>query len=115
MKRILTTLLIVGIILSLVGCRKLINTEYKTVEVTITDKYYRSMWLQPITTGKVTTFITHPAVHNITVKYNDIEYTIDDDDTYNKYKDKIGQIATGILEINTYDDNSIQYDIVEIK
>lgn len=115
MKKVLLVLLIVGITFSAVGCRKLVDTKYDSVEVTITDNYHRGMWLQPVRAGKVTTYITHPAVYHIMVEYNGVEYTISDYDIYDKYKDKMGQTTTGILETNIYDDNSVEYDIVEIK
>jgi hypothetical protein len=73
------------------------------------------MWLQPIRAGKATTFIMHPAEYDVTVEYNGISYTIDDEDTYNRYKDKIGQITIGTLEIRTYDNNKVKYNIIELK
>ena len=103
------------LIFSLVGCAKCINTEYKNVEVIVVDKYHRGMWIQPVRAGKVTTFITHPAVWHITVEYNGIEYTVSGSDTYNKYKDKIGQTTIGELEIRTYDNGTVKYDIVSLE
>ena len=113
--KILTLLLLVVLVFNLIGCAKCINTEYENVEVTIVDKYHRAMWMQPVRAGKVTTFITHPAVWRITVEYNGVEYTVNGSDTYNKYKDKIGQIAVGQFEINTYDDGTVKYDIVSLE
>lgn len=113
--RIFVLLLLVILIFSLGGCAKCISTEYENVEVTIVDKYYKAMWMQPIFTGKTGGMITHPAVYSITVEYNDIEYTINGSDTYNKYKDKIGQTAIGELEIKTYDDGTVEYDIVSLE
>lgn len=113
--RIFTLLLSVVLIFSLVGCAKLVSTEYENVEVTIVDEYHRAMWLQPVIAGKVTTYITHPAVWEIIVEYNDVEYTIDDEDTYNKYKDKIGQTTIGELEIKTYDDGTVRNNIVSLE
>lgn len=113
--RIFAILLLVVLIFSLVGCAKCISTEYKNVEVTIVDKYHKAAWVQPIFNGKTTTLITHPAVWRITVEYNDVEYTISGSDAYNKYKDKIGQIAIGELEIKTYDDGTVEYDVVSLE
>lgn len=113
--RIFAILLLVILIFSLVGCAKCISTEYENVEVTIVDKYHRAMWIQPIPTGKSVMMITHPAVYRITVKYNGVEYTISGSDTYNKYKDKIGQITIGELEIKTYDDGTVKYNIVSLE
>ena len=113
--RILAILLIVLLICSLVGCAKCISTEYENVEVTIVDEYHKPMWIQPIFNGKTTTMITHPAVWRIIVEYDGVEYTISSSKTYNKYKDKIGQIAIGELEIKTYDDGTVKYDIVSLE
>lgn len=114
-KRILGFLFVLILLFGLIGCAKCINTEYKNVEVTVVDKYYRGAWIQLIFTGKTTMMIPHPAEYRITVEYNGIEYTISGIDTYNKYKDKIGQTAIGILEIQTYDDGSIEYDITSLE
>lgn len=99
---------------SLVGCAKCISTEYENVEVNIVDEYHRGMYTTPMRVGKVTTIQTHPAVYRITVEYNDVEYTISGSDTYNKYKDKVGQTTIGTLEIRTYDDGSVRYDITSL-
>lgn len=112
MKKILIFLLCISFLLT--GCSKLVGTETKNVEVTITDTYHRAVWMQPVSTGKFTTWITHPAVWRVYVEYDDVEYTIDDADTYELFEDKIGQTATGILEIRKYDDGTSKYDIVDL-
>ena len=38
---------------SLTGCAKLVNTEYKNVEVEIVDEYHRGMYITPIFNGKL--------------------------------------------------------------
>lgn len=114
-KKYITIMTIVCLMLSLAGCAKLINTEYENVEVNIVDEYHRGMYATPIRAGKVTTMVTHPAVYRITVEYNGVEYTISGSDTYNKYKEKVGQTATGTLEIRTYDDGSVKYDITALE
>ena len=114
-KRILTFLVFVILIFSLTGCAKLVNKECENVEVSIVDKYHRGMYVTPVFNGKTTTMITHPAVYRITVEYNGVEYTISGSDTYNKYKEKVGQTATGTLEIRTYDDGSVKYDITALE
>ena len=113
--RILALLLLVVLIFSFVGCAKCIDTKYENVEVTIVDRYHRSMWMQPVRVGKVTTFITHPEVWHITVVYKDIQYTVSGRDAYNKYKDKIGQTTIGELEIRTFDNGTVKYDIVSLQ
>ena len=99
----------------LAGCEKYIKTEYENVEVNIVDEYYRGEYFTPIRIGNVTAIHTYPAVHNITVEYNGIKYTISGSDTYNRYKDKVGQVANGTLWIRTYDDGTIKYDIISLE
>lgn len=111
----ISLVIIICLIFSLTGCAKVINTEYESVEVNVVDIYHRAMWMQPIRSGKVTTFITHPAIYEVVVEYNDVEYTINDHDTYNRYKGKIGHTAIGTLEIRTYDDGTVKYDITQLK
>ena len=106
---------IVCLMFSLAGCAKLINTEYENVEVNIVDEYHRGMYVTPIRAGKVTTMVTHPAVYRITVEYNGVEYTISGSDTYNKYKEKVGKTTIGTLEIRTYDDGTVKYDIIALE
>lgn len=113
-KKVISILAIMCLMFSLVGCAKCISTEYENVEVNIVDEYHRGMYTTPMRVGKVTTIQTHPAVYRITVEYNDVEYTISGSDTYNKYKDKVGQTTIGTLEIRTYDDGSVRYDITSL-
>lgn len=115
MKRIIPLLLCLFIAFSLCGCAKCISTEITEAEVKITDEYHRGMYMTPIRSGKATTFVTHPAVYKITVEYNGNEYTISGSDTYNSYKDKVGETAIGMLETKTYDDGSVRYDIISLK
>lgn len=113
--RIIALMLLVAMVFSIVGCAKCVSVEYESVEVTVVDEYHRGLVLTPIMAGKVTTFVTHPAVYRITVEYDGAEYTVNGIDTYYDYKDKIGQTATGELEIRTYDDGSVKYDIVGLE
>lgn len=115
MKRIFILIAAVCLMFSLIGCKKCIDERYESVEVTIVDEYHRGMYVIPMRTGKVTSMITHPAVYEITVQYNGVYYDINGQDTYYKFKDKIGQTATGTLKIRTYDDGSVKYNITEIK
>lgn len=114
-KNILMFMLLVVMIFSLVGCAECISTEYENVEVKVVDEFYYPMWMQPVRCGKTTTFITHPATYRITIEYNGVEYTFSDSDTYDRYEDKVGQTATGTLEISNYDDGTTRYDIISLE
>ena len=116
MKKIILVLLsTLALMFVLVGCEKCISTEYENVEVDIVDEHYKSEWFQPVFNGKSMALITHPAQYHITIEYNGIEYTIDGRDTYDRYKDKVGQTTIGTLEIRTYDDGTIRYDIISLE
>lgn len=113
--RMFVLLLLAVFIFGLVGCAKCISTEYENVEVTIVDEYHRAARVQPMIVGKVTMIITHPAIWRITVEYDSVEYTVSGSDTYHKYEDKVGQTTIGELEIKTYDDGTVKYDIVSLE
>lgn len=115
MKKFLSITAIACLMFLFVGCAKCVSTEYENVEVTIVDEYHRGTYVTPMRIGKVTTMQTHPAVYRITVEYNSIEYTISGSATYNKYKDKVGQSVIGTLEIRTFDDGSVRYNITELQ
>lgn len=115
MRRVLILITVLIALLMLIGCAELVSEETKQVEVTITDAYHKGSWMQPVLAGKVTTFITHPAEYNIVVMHNNTSYTINDYDTYEKYKDCIGQTTTATLVTKTYDNGRVYIDITELK
>lgn len=112
---IVSTMTALCLLFLLTGCKKLVNTEQKTVEVTITDEYYRGSYVTPMRVGKITTMQVHPAVYKIYVTYNGTEYSVSGSDTYYNYKDKIGKTVNGTLEIYTYDDGTVKCDIINLK
>lgn len=113
--RITALLLLMIFIFGLVGCDKCVSVEYESVEVTVIDEHYRSSYITPIYNGKTFVMVTYPASYHIIVEYNGSEYTVDDSETYYKYKDKIGQTTTGELEIRNYDDGSVKHYIVGLE
>ena len=116
-KRTLVFSIFMIMILSLVGCAKLVSTEYENVEVKITDVYHEPSYTTTIYNPalKMPMEQSYPAIYEVTIEYNGIEYTFSDSDTYNKYKDKIGQTVVGTLEVRTYDDGTVRYDIIKLK
>lgn len=115
MKKSFNIMVIVCLIFLLTGCKKCISTEYENIEVTIVDEYHRRAYSTPRRIGKTTTMRVHPAVYRITVEYNSIKYTISGKNTYNKYKEKVGQTIFATLEVRTYDDGSVKYDITGLQ
>ena len=114
MKRILPIVLVIVIAISMVACAKLISTEYETVEVKIVDKYHRSAIVQPIMVRKVVTLRTIPAVYRIIVEYNGVQYTVSGSETYNCYKDRIGETVNATMETRLYDDDTSRQNIVSL-
>ena len=113
--RILTLLLLATLVFNFVGCAKCINTEYKDVEVIIVNKYYKGSWLQPIMINGKTRLIPHSATYRIIVEYDGALHIVSGINTYNKYKDKIGQTAIGKLKIETYNNGTIKYHLVSLE
>lgn len=114
-KTLVCFLLMLSLTLGLIGCAKVVSVTKEDVLVNIVDEHYKHMYMQPIHTGKVTTFITHPAQYKITVEYSGKQFVIDDKDTYDKYKDRVGEVITGTLETTTYDNGKKWYDIVSLQ
>ena len=85
------------------------------MDVIIVDAYHRGSYTTPMRIGNVTSVRVHPAVHRVSVKYNGVVYTINGRDTYNRYKDREGETVKGTLEIRTYDDGTVSYDIIELE
>ena len=115
MKKVFCLMFIILLVFSLASCADLIKTETKKVNVLIIHEDYTGAWNQPVWNGKVMTFISHPAQYEITVKYDGIEYTLDNKTYYNTYKDRVGDTITGTLEIKTYDDGTVKYDIIALE
>ena len=114
MKRILIVTLLITTLLCLSGCTELICTETQKVEATIIDVYYSGAWTQTIFTGKTIIIIPHPARYEITFTYNNVALTVDDEEIYNRYKDKIGDTAECIL-ITEYYDSGSTYQTLKLK
>ena len=99
----------------LAGCAKCINTEYKEINVVITDTYHKPHTIIPVRVGKVTTFTNSPEIHKVYVSSEFGEFSVSGRDTYHLFRDKVGQEAVGTLEIKTYDNGKAKYRITEIR
>ena len=108
MKKIISVLLITVMLLYLVSCAELISTETQEVDAIVIDVYYKGMWMQPVSIGKTTTWITHPAQYKVTFAYENITLTVNDKELYDYYKDKIGTTAKCDLIIKYYDDGMVR-------
>lgn len=108
-------LVIIMVCLCFVGCAKCIGTETSVEQVEIIDTYHRSAWIQPVVSGKVHTFIHHSAVYQIIVSYNNIIYKINSKETYDKYKNQVGEIVDATIEKSSYDDGTVKYSVVALE
>lgn len=117
MKLIIFVIIVICSLILFTGCTELIRTEYRDIEVSIVDKCHTPSY--PIVEYNVALKLPItkiiPEVYEIIVEYNGVEYTIYGSETYDKYKNMVGQKTMAILEICTYDDGSIEYNITELK
>lgn len=112
-KVISVSILLLFTVIFLTSCSKIVNEEYVDVEATITDTYYRPSYITPMIAGKVTTFVTHPAVHSVTVEYEGVEYRISGSSFYDEHKDDVGKSVKVVCHKIHYDDGSIRQTILE--
>ncbi len=103
MKKIISFIIISMILLTLVGCARVTNTETTVVDGTVIDTVHKNAWSQPIKTGKVTTFIRHPEKNYVYIQYNDITISVNDSELYDYYKDHIGETIECNLITDYYD------------
>lgn len=82
------------------GYEQNIDTKPKEVQVKITDVYIEER--------------IYP-VYNVEVTYNDEKYVIRGKETYNKYKDRVGENVTGILLINSNKDGTETPSIISLE
>lgn len=114
MRKIIKLFLPILILFLLAGCSKLISTKYMDVEVKIIDCYHRDAYTTFVCRGKSTIPIRHSEVNTVTVDYDDNQYIIEGEEVYYKYKNKIGETVTGVLEIKNYEDGIKRFDIISL-
>lgn len=108
MKKLLILILTIALLLPyLVSCAELINTETQEVDAIVTDVYYKKKWVQMIYSGKTMIPIVHRAQYQVTLTYENITLTVDNEEFYNTYKDSIGTTVKCDLITEYYDDGSI--------
>lgn len=110
MKKV-TTILILLLISAfmLTGCAKCIDKKEESVKVRIVNEYYKPK--ETRFTGMVNNvpqFRTDYAEYEITVNYNDTEYSLDDEYTYRRYHGRIGQTVSAVLITKTYDNGKVK-------
>lgn len=98
MKRIILVSTIILCIL-LTGCQKIVEEETFEVNAVVTEKDYQGSYTTyiPMRVGKVTMMSPqfHPAKHNVTITYEDISQTFNNEELYEKVSE--GDTITVIL------------------
>ena len=107
MKKILTLALIATMLLCFAGCAELISEEVVEVEAVITEVDRDPMRY----IGKT----VYPADYDIYFEYEGIKGSWDvNKETYNLYKDKVGETIKCNLIIRTYEDGTVRR-VLEVK
>ena len=102
-------------IIMLFSIDSLITTEYETVKVEIVEANHTPTRSYPMMVGKSVVMHTDPEKYEVVVNYEGKNYAIDDESTYELYKDKIGEIVDATLEIRRHENGKVWYDIVALK
>lgn len=118
LRKVLYSFVVMAILVfTLTGCAKCIQEETIETQVKVIDAYHENMHLvqryNPSTKGYY--FVGIPATYEITVEYDGKPYIISDANAYDKYANKIGTDATGVLRIRKYDDGSVKKDTIGVK
>jgi hypothetical protein len=108
MKKIISIALIAILLLCLSSCAELINTETQEVDATITDVYFKSAWVQPISTGKTMMMVTHPAQYKVTFEYEGVTLTVNNKKLYDFCKENMDCTVKCNLIIEYYDDGTVR-------
>ena len=98
----------------LTGCASCVSTETKTVQVQVTDEYYKKEAMMFTCVQNVIVPVKIPAVYEITVTYAGVDFTVSGKETYQKYADHIGEYTNATLERKKYSNGSVQYDIIDL-
>ena len=109
-------MMIVTLLFSLAGCKKVTNTYELRADAIIEDTYHKNAWTQfhYFASTKSMTTIHHPERNEVSIRYNGRIYTLDNENTYEYCKDKIGQSVPCILEVKEYNDGSLKQEIVAV-
>ena len=104
-------LILIFSILFLTGCTK-VQVRNKDVEVTIVRAYCEEDDDYYLIGGTI--YCDDDDSYYLVVDYNGTHYTIEDEDSYNKYKSKIGEKAIGIMRYFIYDNDYTDCEIIAL-
>ena len=108
--------MVATLLFSLGGCKKVKDTYELRVNAVVEDTYHKKAWaqFQYHASTKRTTTIRHPERNEVSIRYNGEVFTLDNKNTYEYCKDKIGQSIPCILEVKEYNDGSLKQEIVAV-
>ena len=108
--------MVATLLFSLGGCKKVTSTYELRVDAIVEDTYHKKAWaqFQYHASTKRTTTIQHPERNEVSIRYNGEVFTLDNKNTYEYCKDKIGQSVPCILEVKEYNDGSLKQEIVAV-
>ena len=101
-------------VLGLVGCAKIMEQRTEIVDDVVVDEYHRNSYVTMSKVGSTTVPITHPEANRITVEYNGEQYTVNGEEVYNLFRDRIGETVQAVLEITVWDNGRTRYDINQL-
>ena len=105
------TFICIAICLLLTGCGNVIKEKRNDVKVKVIDENHEDEGTHITRVGGNIVRIYDDPVYEITVEYDDQEFTIDDEDIYEKYHKLVGENVNALLIETYYDDNTIVRDI----
>ena len=109
-------LMVATLLFSLSSCKKVTDTYELRVNAVVENTYHKESWteLQYNLSTKSMYTIHHPERNKVLIRYNGEVFTLDNKNTYEYCKDKIGQSVPCILEVKEYDDGSTKEKIVAV-
>ena len=93
-----------------------LETDTSKVKVNVIDSYYKPAYStsEYNVALKIPVLIQHPAKYRVTVQYDIFTYDFTDEESYEKYGDKIGDEVDATLTIRKYSDGTLKYDIISL-
>ena len=106
--RLIALLILIAVVVSLVGCANVVDTQTETVEATIVETRFYAGYYTPIKSGNTTIMQWHPPRYYTTLRYNDITEDIYGSELYSIAHGKNGDTIQCNLITETYDDGTVK-------
>ena len=114
-KKILSVILLV-LLFSLAGCKKVVSTNELRVNAFVENVYHKNatVYLQYNAATETYQTITDPEINRVSVRYNGKTHYINNESAFMFCKNKVGWDVPCILEVKTYDDGTTKEEIVAV-